>query len=94
MIESESRGVQELALEPEAPARAVIGVAAHGMADRAQVHADLVRTAGLEAQPQQRRTGERALESEVRARASRPTGASIVPLRAGGTPSTSARYSR
>ncbi len=74
-----------------------------------QVDADLVGAPRLQPQPQQRGALEGALEREVRARlarlapptamrvrtrGSRPIGASIVPERAGGRPSTSARYSR
>ena len=95
---------------PKHAGGAVLGVAGDGMADRAQVHADLMRAPGVELQAQQRVLGERTVELEVRAcvtcvrrcrsamrvrtRASRPIGASIVPLRAGGRPCTSARYSR
>ena len=66
MREGEARGVQELALEPEAPGRAVVGVAGDRVADRLEVGADLVGAAGLERHPQQRGSrGQRALEREV-----------------------------
>ena len=44
---------------------AVLGVAGHGVADRLQVGADLVRAAGLEPHPQQRVAVEHALGLEV-----------------------------
>ena len=56
---------------PRAPARAVLRVARDRVADRLQVHADLVRAAGLQAHAQQRRARQRALEREVRARRAR-----------------------
>ena len=43
--EREPGGVQELALEPVAAGRAVLGVAGDRVADRQQVRADLVRAA-------------------------------------------------
>ena len=47
-------GVQELALEAEVAGDPVHGVAADGKLDRLEVHADLVRAAGLEPQVEQR----------------------------------------
>ena len=95
---------------PSRPARAVLGVAGDRVADRLQVRADLVRAPGLQAHAQQRgraaaprssskcvtaaRGSSVSVDMRVRTRRSRPSGASIVPVRAGGRPSTSARYSR
>ena len=87
----------------------VLRVSAHGVADRRHVHADLMRAARLEARPaagcaRQRRSiskcvrasrgSSASIDMSVRSRRSRPIGASIVPVRAAGRPSTSARYSR
>ena len=109
VLEGQPRRVQELALEAEQPARAVLRIAAHRMADGAQMHADLVRAPGLEAQAQQRAARKRPLEREMgsglaRARATdrharahaRVTADRRLdrPERAGGRPSTSATYSR
>ena len=86
-----------------APRRvAVLGIAAHRVADRLQVHADLVGAPRVQAQAQQRGVPERALEREVgarlaraaspptamrvRTRGSRPIGASIVPCAPAGGP--------
>ena len=60
--ELEARGVQELAVEPVAVRRAVLAVAAHRVPDRLEVHADLVRPPGLQANAQQRRARQRLLE--------------------------------
>ena len=110
MREREPGRVQELALQPVAAGAAVLRVAGDRVADRQQVRADLVRAAGLEPHAQQRvvaaaprstskwvtasRGSSVSVETRVRTRRSRPSGASIVPRRAGGRPSTSARYSR
>ena len=88
--------MQELALQAEAPRAAVGAVAGERMADRGEVGPDLVRAAGLQPRADQRVAVEEALDLEVRAglarrrprtdmrvrsRASRPSGASIVPVR-------------
>ena len=65
MGEGQVLGVQELALEPEHAGVAVLRIAGHGMADRLQVRADLVRAPGLEAHAQQRVALERLLGREV-----------------------------
>ena len=54
MLEGQVLGVQELALEPEHAGAAVLRVAGHGVVDRLQVRADLVRAPGLEPHAQQR----------------------------------------
>ena len=74
MVEGQPRGVQELALEPEHARRAVLGVPAHRVPDRAQVDADLVRAPGLQAQPQQRGLSRSARSSAKWVRASRGAG--------------------
>ena len=51
---------------PYSPAVPYCGIAAHRMADRRHVDADLVRAPGLERDPQQRRRRQQALELEVR----------------------------
>ena len=102
--------VQELALQAEPPGVPYCRSPAHRMADRRHVHADLMGAAGLERHPQQRRRRAAAARSRsasapraassvsidisTRSRRWRPIGASIVPVRAAGCPSTSARYSR
>jgi hypothetical protein len=48
MLEGEPRRVQKLALEAVSWAGAVPTVTAHGVADRRQVDADLVRPSGVE----------------------------------------------
>ena len=61
--------MEKLARQPKpCPARAasVLAVAAHGMPDRGEVDADLVRAAGLERDAQQRRARERPLDLEMR----------------------------
>jgi hypothetical protein len=93
--------VEELALEAVAVRSAVLRVAADRMSDRLEVHADLVGAPGLQAHPQERRRRSASSSSKwvraargrsvsidmrVRARRSRPSGASIVPLRAAGDP--------
>ena len=99
--------MQELALEAVAAGVAVAGVAGDRMADRGEVGADLVRAAGLEARLDQGVGGQRLEHREVGARRrarrgraptrfsgarwSRPSGASIVPERERGRPSTRAR---
>ena len=57
--------MQELALQTEHPRGPVLGVAGDGVADRLQVHADLVGAARVQPQAQQRVRGERAIEREV-----------------------------
>ena len=102
MFERQPRRVQELAGEAVAPRVAVLGVAGDRMADRQQVRADLVRPAGLQPSPAAAcRSGSArsvskwviawcgssvSVEMRVRTRRSRPSGASIVPRRAGGRP--------
>ena len=71
MREREPRGVQELAREPVAARRAVLGVAGDRMPDRQQVRADLVRAARLEPHAQQRVVRQRPLDLEVRDRLAR-----------------------
>ena len=97
----EARGVQELAPEAEPPRRPVLRVADHRMADRLQVDADLVRTAGLEPHSKSVVRGSASATSKcvtasrgasvsvdirVRTRRSRPIGASIVPVGPAGGP--------
>ena len=110
MREGQPRGVQELASQAVLAGRAVLRVAAHRVLDGGQVDPDLVGATGVQDHPQQRRARGacRSISKCVRAsRGSsvsidmstrswrwRPIGASIVPVRAGGRPSTSARYSR
>ena len=68
MREREPRRVQELPAQAVQPGRAVLRIAAHGMADRQQVDADLVRAPGLQPHAQQRRARQRAVDLEVRDR--------------------------
>src|SRR3954469_17029930 len=74
-------GVKKLARQPKSPPAgraAVLGVAADRMPDRPEVHADLVRAAGLEPYPQQRRTRECLLDLEVGDRLARAVGTGRV----------------
>ena len=59
---------------PSAPGAPVLRVAGHGVADRLQVGADLVRAAGLQPHAQQRGVRERPLDLEVRDRLARLVG--------------------
>jgi hypothetical protein len=73
--EAEAGAVQELALEAEAGAArpaSVARIAADGMLDGRKVGADLVGTAGLEAQREQCRAGEGLADLEVGAGRARP----------------------
>ena len=110
MLEGEPRRVEELPLEAELACDPVHRIAGDGEVDRREMDADLVRPAGLEPDAQERVALEELLELEVRHRRarrvacrasggarscrSRPIGASIVPRRERGLPTTSARYSR
>src|SRR5688572_389929 len=58
MPEAQAVRVQELPLEPQVALRAVLRIARHGQVDRREVHADLVRAAGLEPDVEQRVLGE------------------------------------
>ena len=58
VVEGQAGGVQELALQAEQAGRAVLGVAAHRVADRLQVDADLVGAPRVQAQAQQRDVGQ------------------------------------
>jgi hypothetical protein len=58
--------VEELALEAEIVAHAVRAVARDGQLDRSEVHADLVRAAGLESDLEQRMLAEELQQLEMR----------------------------
>src|SRR5207253_10966601 len=66
MGERETRRMQELALEPEISCDPVDPVARNGEVDRGEVDADLVRSAGLEPDAEERMAGQELLELEVR----------------------------
>src|SRR5438105_9609926 len=66
MRERETRGMQELPVQPELAGAAVDGVAGNREVDRRQVHPDLVRSSGLEPDPQQRVAPQQLLDLEVR----------------------------
>src|ERR1700730_10025226 len=68
VLERQARRVQELALETEQAWRAVLRISAHGVPDRLQVHANLMRATRLEPHSQQRRRRQRTLECEARPR--------------------------
>ena len=68
MDEREPRGVQRLAGERNRPLPAVGGIADERMTERGEMHADLVRAAGLEPAAEQRRDAESLEHREVRAR--------------------------
>ena len=65
MCEGEAGRVEELAGQIVAIAGAVLKVAADGVADRGQVDADLVGSAGLEYDAEERRGREQLLDLEV-----------------------------
>jgi hypothetical protein len=69
--EGQARGVQELAVQPEEPGRAVLRVTRHRVADGQQVGPDLVRATGLEPDSKQRVTSQKFLDLEVRRRFTR-----------------------
>src|SRR5947208_3211647 len=66
MGEGEPGRVEELALEAEVSSDPVDGVAGDREIDRGEVHADLVRSPGLESDAQECMVREQLLELEVR----------------------------
>jgi len=64
--------MQELASQIQHARSAVLGISAYGMANRLQVHADLMRAPRVKTQAQQGHSTEGALEREVGARLASP----------------------
>jgi len=82
MREGEPCGVQELPFEAE-PRDAVDAVAGDGQVDRGQVHADLVRSAGLEPDAEERVLRQELRDLEVRDRLARRVRVERLPGRLG-----------
>ena len=70
MTEAQCERVQELPREPQVARHAIARVSAHRQADRGEVHANLVRAAGLEPDLEERVLGELLDELEMRDRLS------------------------
>src|SRR2546423_445135 len=66
MVEGESRCVEELPLEPQIARDAIERITGDGEVDRGEMHADLVRTAGLQADAQECALRQELVELEVR----------------------------
>ena len=81
MDEGEPGRVEELPPEPELTGAAVERVAGHRQVDRLEVHADLMRAAGLQGNPQERMATEQLVDLEVGHRLARRVGVERLPER-------------
>src|SRR5207237_3647268 len=80
MVEGESRRVEKLPLEPQIARDAVERITGDGEVDRGEMHADLVRTAGLQSDAQECALRQELVELEVRHGGARLGGVERVPM--------------
>src|SRR5919204_6316254 len=79
MRERESRGMQELPLEPDLARLPVDRIACNGQVNRGEMHADLMRATGLEPHVKQRMLRQQLDQLEVRHRLARPVRVERLP---------------